>query len=258
MGKNPWEDPDHEVAALAASMRAKGPKRWLRVLVGIGIVGALTFIAGYYVPLFRAHDELRDEFQRLSEKRRTLEETLQNKERQLAKLDEEKRAVDAKLKEREAAEDAANAELEKLRVSISSKVRPYETKGLAASSVADQRVRISLSNRIIFSPHTLTITQKGSSVLCDVARAAGSAKLRVVSVTSADEPPSAALAAKFSSRRELSGARAAVVTDRLQDTCKVAGGRMEPVGLLEDGDGKGWGVKLPAIVIELTPADGKK
>ena len=74
MGKNPWEDPDHEVAALAASMRGQGgTKRWVRLAVGLLVVALLTFVAGYYVPLLRAHDALREQFQQLSERRRALD-----------------------------------------------------------------------------------------------------------------------------------------------------------------------------------------
>ena len=252
MGKNPWEDPDPDVAALRASMRAKSPTRWARVVVGLLIVGGATFIAAYYIPLFRAHDKLRDEFQNLSERRRVLDESLAGKERELKKLETDKAALQAKVDERSQADEAKSAELEKLRVSISSKIRTFETKRLAASVIAGDRVRISLANRLVFSPNTVTITKQGGAALCDVAGAVDkSTQLRVVSATSADEAPGA-LAAKYSSRRELSAARAAVVADKLEEACGVAGSRLEPIGWLEGGDAKAWGVGLPATVIEFS------
>ncbi|HEY6725065.1 MAG TPA: hypothetical protein VI197_13605 [Polyangiaceae bacterium] len=250
MGKNPWEDPDPEVAALRASMRAKSPTRWGRLVVGLLIVGGATFIAGFYIPLLRAHDKLRDEFQALSERRRVLDEGLANKERELKKLESEKADLQAKVDERAQADEAKQAELEKLRVAVSGKIRAFEGKRLAASSIAGERVRISLANRLVFSPNSVNLTKQAGSVLCDIAGAVDKgAQLRVVSVTSAEEA-SSVLAAKFGSRRELSAARAAVVADQLEQACGVAGARIEPIGWLEGGDSKVWGVGLPATAIE--------
>ena len=250
MGKNPWEE-DPDVAALAASMRAKSPKRWLRLFIGLLLVAGATFVAAYYIPLHRAHDKLRDEFQQLSERRRVLDQALADKEREFKKLEAEKATLQGKVDELDAADETRQKQLEDLRVSISSKLRGLETKRLAASTLAGERVRISLSNRAVFSPNTLTISKQTTSTLCDIAGAARGSQIRVVSVTSGSEAPSA-LAAKYASRRELSAARAAVVTDALEESCKVAGARMEPIGWLEDGDAKQWGIALPAIAIELS------
>ncbi|HEU5076703.1 MAG TPA: hypothetical protein VFU02_21080 [Polyangiaceae bacterium] len=252
MGKNPWEDPDPDVAALRASMRAKSPTRWGRLVIGLLIVAGVTFIAAYYIPLFRAHDKLRAEFQTLSERRRVLDENLASKERELKKLESDKTALQAQVDERAQADEAKQAELEKLRVAVSSKIRAFETKRLAASSIAGDRVRISLANRLVFTPNTVTITKQAGSVLCDIAGAVDKGTpLRVVSVTSADEAASP-LAAKYASRRELSAARAAVVADRLEETCGVPSARVEPIGWLEGGDAKAWGVGLPATAIEFS------
>lgn len=231
-------------------MRAQSPTRWGRIVVGLLIVGGATFIAAYYVPLVRAHDKLRDEFQALSERRRVLDESLATKERELKKLEADKTALQAKVDERDQADEAKQAELEKLRSAVAAKVQAFEGKRLAASSIAGERVRISLANRMVFAPNSVNLTKQAGTVLCDIAGAVDKgAKLRVVSVTSADEAPSP-LAAKYGSRRELSAARAAVVADKLEEGCGVAGARVEPIGWLEGGDAKVWGVGLPAIAIE--------
>ncbi len=255
MGKNPWEDPDHEVAALAATMRTKSPNRWLRIAVGLLVVAVLTFVAAYYVPLFRAHDALRDDFQQLSERRRVLDETLKNKERELEHTKEEKAALQAKIDQRAAAEQAVTERLEKLETSISSSLRAQQTRGLAASSVEDGQVRISLANNLVFSPHTLTIGSRGTSVLCDAVSEVKGGSIRVTSVTSPDEPPSVQLRSKYSTPRELSAARAAAVSNRIEQSCKVPAERLEAVALVQDGKGKISGVKLPAVLLELSPPE---
>ena len=79
-------------------MRAKGPTRWGSIVVGLLIVGGATFVAGWVVPLFRAHDKLRGEFQQLSERRRVLDDNLANKERELKKLESDKAALQAKMR----------------------------------------------------------------------------------------------------------------------------------------------------------------
>ena len=43
---------------------------------------------------------------------------------------------------------------------------------------------------------------------------------------------------------------AAVVADQLEEACGVATARVEPIGWLEGGDSKVWGVGLPATAIE--------
>lgn len=252
MGKNPWEDADPDVAALRASMRAKSPTRWGSIVVGLLIVGGATFVAGWVVPLFRAHDKLRGEFQQLSERRRVLDDNLANKERELKKLESDKVALQAKVDERAQADEAKQAELDKLRVAVSSKIAAFEAKRLGASSLAGERVRISLANRVVFSPNSVTLTKQAGSVLCDVAGAIPkTAQIRVVSATSAEEAPSV-LAAKFGSRRELSAARAAVVANQLEESCGIASARIESIGWLEGGDAKAWGVGLPATAIEFS------
>src|SRR5690606_21596385 len=115
MGKNPWEESDHEVLAQEAGLQANRSKRCLRVIIGILVVATLTFIGAYYVPLFRAHAVLRDEYRQLSERRRVLDETLENKQRELEKIGKEKAELQAKLDERASEEEQQQASLEKLR-----------------------------------------------------------------------------------------------------------------------------------------------
>ena len=115
------------------------------------------------------------------------------------------------------------------------------------------RVRVALSTRLLFGATSLTIPSKANGMLCSIAEAAPQAKLRVVAVTSDDEPPTAALAAKYGSRRELSAARAAIVSNRLEDACNVKSDRLEPVGWIQNGNDKAWGLKPPAVVIEVVP-----
>lgn len=253
MGRNPWEDSDDDVSALAGAASTNQPKRWLKFAIGLLVVAGLTFVAGYYIPLFRAHSALRDEFQTLSERRRTLDEALKNKERELARVTEEKAGLQAKIDERQEAEDAQKQGLDKVRTAVSSKIRGYETKGLAATVVEDGQVRAVLSGNLLFVPHSLKMGRRGVNVLCDVAKAAGKAELRVVAVTAADEPPSVALSAKYADRREVSAARAAVIGTRLTEACSVSSEGLEVVGLLDESRDKVHGVKLPAIVLELSP-----
>jgi chemotaxis protein MotB len=254
MGKNPWEEPDQDVLALEASLRAKSPRRWLRVLVGLVVVGTLTFIGAYYVPLFRAHDALRAEFRALSERRRVLDESLGNKQRELERVTQEKADLQAQLAERVTEEAQQKEKLEQLRTGISSQLLAYESKGLAASVVESQRLRVTLANDLVFSRHTLTIPSKGTSLLCKIAQASGDASLRVVAVTTTDEPRSALLSAKYPSKRELSAARAAAVGNRLEQECDVKGDALEIAGSVEPAKRKASGVKPPTIVLEFTLA----
>ena len=254
MGKNPWEEPDQEALALAATMQARKPRRWLRLLIGLVVVATLTFVAAYYVPLFRAHDALRAEYQGLSERRRVLAETLLTKERELERVRREKATLQGKLDDISAREKRRKQALEQLRTSISSKLRADETKGLAGTTIADGSVEVVLHNRLVFSPHTLTIPSKATSRLCDIVGASQGFELEVVSVTNDDEPPSVLLAAKYPTRAELSAVRAAVVGNRLGQACGSGAGQTSTTGIVSEGKLKLAGVKLPVTMLKLTPS----
>ena len=255
MGKNPWEDPDHEVLALAATMQAKGPKRWLRLGIGLLVIALLTFIAGYYIPLFRAHDALRAEFQQLSERRRLLDEKLKSTELTVKRLETEKSELQSKVDERQTTENARKQHLDQLSASVASMLSPHERKGAAQASADSDRVRVALANHLVFSSNSLTIPGRGTSLLCDIGKRAGDGKLRVIATTSEKEPPSALLKSKYPSARELSAARAATVSNRLEQQCDIPTERLEAVGIVEAGKSRVSSVKLPAIVLELLPPE---
>ena len=94
MGKNPWEDSDVDLAAL---QRARGKTRWSRVLLWVLVVAGLTFVGAYYVPLFRAHTALVDDFKQLMEKHRATEGKLAETERRLDQESKEKQRLKAEL-----------------------------------------------------------------------------------------------------------------------------------------------------------------
>jgi chemotaxis protein MotB len=253
--KNPWEESDHEVVAHEAGMRASRSKRWLRLVVGLVVVGTLTFIGAYYVPLFRAHAALRDEFQQLSEARRQLDETLKNEQRELERTTKEKAALQAQLDQHASKQEQQKAQLEDLKTRLSSKLRTYETKGQAGSLVEDGWVRIALDDDLLFSRNSLTIPSKGAGLLCDIATASPHATWRVVAMANPSERAAPALAAKFKSPLELSAARAAAVANEIKD-CNAEVNEVEAVSRLERQP-KVASVKLPAIVLELSPTKEK-
>src|SRR5690606_23563505 len=230
MGKTPWEDPDHEVLALAATMQAKGPKRWMRLGIGLLVIGALTFIAGYYIPLFRAHDALREEFQQLSERRRLLDEKLKTTEATVKRLEAEKGELQSKLDEQQTTQNARKQQLEQLSTSFDSVIAPHERKGAAKASAEADRVRLALANHVLFSANSLTIPARAKSLLCDLGKRVGKAPLRIVATTSERENPSPVLNAKYSSLRELSSARAAAVSDQLEKDRGIPADRLEAGG----------------------------
>jgi hypothetical protein len=73
----------------------------------------------------------------------------------------------------------------------------------------------------------------------------------VASVTTSKEPPSIRLAAKYPSRAELSAARAAVVSNRIDEDCPVEGGALRSTAWVDDSTQKVAGVKLPAVVFQV-------
>jgi chemotaxis protein MotB len=248
MGKNPWEESDVDLLALQTGARQE--TRWGRVFVAILIIAMITFVAAYYVPMFRAHKALVTEFKELMAKYRAMDEKLAETRRLLDKESKEKHRLKAHQEERQAANKAAQAKLETQKATLGKQLSKEAGKGDAQVELSPDAVRVTLANDLVFKSHTLTIPQGGSKRLCEIAQNT-SGPLRLTALAKADEPKSVLLAARYPTVRALTAARAATAAADLEQRCPVATAQLQSAAIVFDKAPEGHDVGLPALRIEL-------
>jgi chemotaxis protein MotB len=214
------------------------------------VVAGLTFVAAYYIPLFRAHKALVDEFRVLMQKQRAGEEQLTETRRQLDKESKEKQALKSAQEEKDSEKKVVETRLGELGSKVAKSLGGAVSKGQAQVDVVGDEVHVTLANGMVFKPHTLTIPQAASKRLCEIAQASSGA-LRLTALAESNEPPSVLLKAKYPTARALSAARAAIAAADLESHCQVEAHQLMASSVVYAGAPKGSKVKLPALRIEL-------
>jgi chemotaxis protein MotB len=243
MGKNPWDD-DPDLQAFAG--RRSSSTRWGRVFVGLIVVGGLTFVGAYYLPLFRAHDTLAADYQREIQKARTLEQSLGDTKSELQKALSRKDELEAEKRKRESGAEGASSSLEALKSELSAKLDKAEKKGLAELHVEAGALVVSLADAVVFAPKKLDVSASGKQLLCDVAKAAATQELRVSAFD--DGQPDPTFSAKYPTSWQLRSARAASAVDVLEAKCAAKPERLQS---LASGRASKAGSKLPAVHLEI-------
>jgi hypothetical protein len=212
-----WQD-DPDLAALRPR---RGSTPWGRILIGVLFVGCGTFALAYYLPLYRAHHALSDDHARLREKLESVEQTLQKTEADLkaatAKRDELQASAD-----QEQAKLAAHAsDFGSVKDALAAAADKAIKKKAAAVGADPSGARLAVSPGQLFAAGKLDPSGAGTTLLCAVAKAAGSRSLHVTGVAGDADVP-AALKSKYDNGWEYAAAASAAVVTALHEKCSVA------------------------------------
>ncbi|HEY8944021.1 MAG TPA: hypothetical protein VIM73_07160 [Polyangiaceae bacterium] len=250
MGRNAWEDIDPEIAAMKSSMRPRGGMSWGRVLVGLIAIGIVTFVGAYYVPLYRAHTTLSREHERIAEKAKTLEARQVEARTAIAGLETKLRALEEERSARESGNARAAADAEKFRSELSGAIARFVKRGGFAVGVVDGHAVAGLAVPLVFLPRKLDVSNSGTGILCELAKAGGS-RAMIVRVHGSEEP-SGPLARTFPSAGALRAGRAASVVSTLVTKCGVQEGRLTAAGAGAPGAPSLTGVPADRVEIEFS------
>ncbi len=193
--------------------------RWRRVFTGLLLVAGATFVAAYYLPLYRAHQKLADQYRELGQRAQGLSESLSKLQGELKIASASRDQLQAEHDLRESAQRSAGDQQERARAALSSKLDKYLKKGNAALLVSAGSLFVAFDSALLFLPQRLDLTPTGRGLLCDVAKTS-EAKALTVHASLADGsvvPP--ALATSYPSSWALSAARAAAVAQALEQGC---------------------------------------
>jgi chemotaxis protein MotB len=215
------EEPDQN--AFAGRAPSGGGSTFKRVLVGFAVVGVATFVAAYYLPLYRAHQSLTVEQRTLSQKVETLESTLSTSKRELESVSREKSELSAEREKRDGVTKAGEEKLATLKKDISVKLEKAIAKGGVSLTVAGESVIVGVTDGLVFTPNKSDVSPKGKLLLCDVAKAASGRSIALSGV-SAEAP------ATFDSIWGYTAARAASAAATLESKCGVSAQKLSATG----------------------------
>ncbi len=226
--KAAWEDLVE--ADLGPYGKSRGT-RWGRVFVGLLLVAGATFVAAYYLPLYRAHQKLGEQYRELGQRSQTLTENATRTETELKAATAERDQLRSERDQKDSAKKSRKDQSERVRGALASKLDKLVKKGSAAVVVADDgTLSIALDAALLFAPQKLELSAAGRTLLCDIAKT-GEAKSIAVRDSVADGatvPP--ALSASFGNPWSFSAARAATVAQGLQETCSLTPAQLSAVG----------------------------
>jgi chemotaxis protein MotB len=207
---------DSTTAELQAMGVSTHPGRGWRVLALLVVVGAATFLAAYYLPLYRAHDQLRNEYAKLSKAatsdRQKLADTVQALQSVSSRRDElegQRRTAEKQRGARTARVDRVTSDLEtRLASAIAKKLVRLEPQGEA--------LNVLMVGSAFFARSGEELSARGKKLLCLVASSAGPLRYEVRALAS-----SAAAGGTPGAGAETAWALASSTASTLAESCKV-------------------------------------
>jgi chemotaxis protein MotB len=226
--KAAWEDLAEADMGPYAKRRGTA---WSRVFLVLLLIGAATFVAAYYVPLYRAHQRLSDQYRELAHRSQSLSDSVSRAQQELKSTTEQRDQLQAAHDSAESAKKTDGDRRERLRSALGSKLDRFVKKGNAGVVVQEGALFVAFDSALLFSPQKLDLSPAGRQLLCDTVKT-GEAKSVTVraSVVEGSTPPPA-LAKAYPTPWALSAARAAATAQSLQDACALPATQLSAAGL---------------------------
>jgi chemotaxis protein MotB len=246
--KAAWEDlADADMGPYA---RKRGTS-WGRVFIGVLLIASATFVAAYYVPLYRAHQRLSEQYHELGQRSQGLSDSVTKAQQELKSATEQRDRLQSEHDQTVSSKKADGDRLERLQSALSSKLDKLVKKGSAAVAVHDGALVVAFDAASLFLPQKLDLSPTGRQLLCDTVKS-GEAKAVTVRASLAEgaaAPP--ALAKIYPAPWVLSAARAAAIVQGLQDTCAIPAAQLSATGLASRSAPPGLKVSGDRVELEL-------
>ncbi len=204
--------------------------RWGRVFAGLFFVAVATFVGAYYLPLYRAHQKLADQYRELGQRSQSLSETVSKVQTELKATTEARDQLQAEHDLHESAKKSTSDQQERVRVALSAKLDKFLKKGNAALLVSAGSLFVAFDSALLFLPQKLDLTPTGRALLCDVAKTSEAKVLSVRASLAAGSVVPPALAVSYPSTWALSAGRAAAVAQNLEQACSFPAAQLSATG----------------------------
>jgi chemotaxis protein MotB len=205
------------------------------VLVLVLLVGVGTFVAAYYLPLYRAQQKLGEQYRDLIQKSQALTDTAQKAQTELKNVTAERDQLRDEHDQRESAKKSEGDKLERVRMALTTKLDKLVKKGSAVvvASPGGASTLVELNAAALFFPAKLELSPAGKALLCDIAKGAPGLALRINGSLADDATLPAVFEVSFGNPWAYSAARAAAVALAMEEKCAVP-----PTQLSATGNGK--------------------
>lgn len=204
--------------------------RWGRVFGGLFCVAVATFVGAYYLPLYRAHQKLAQQYLELGQHSQGLSETVSKVQSELKSATEARDQLQAEHDSRESANKVTGDQQERVRVALSAKLDKFLKKGNAALLVSAGSLFVAFDSALLFVPQKLDLTPTGRALLCDVAKSSEAKALTVRASLAPGSVVPPALAVSYPNSWALSAGRAAAVAQTLEQACSFAATQLSATG----------------------------
>jgi chemotaxis protein MotB len=243
--KAAWEDfADSDLGPYA---KPRGT-RWGRVLVGLLGVGVATFVAAYYLPLYRAHQKLDEQYRELAQKSQTLSDSVSKTNAELTVATKERDQLRAERDQRLSTQKGAALEQEGARATLASKLDKLVKKNAVAIVESGGTLLVALDSALLFQPQRLELAPTARGVLCDIVKGSGAKSLAVSASMSPGSAVPAPLSKSYANPWTLSAARAAAVAQALTEHCAFPPAQLSATG---NGDHDPFATQLGASKLPL-------
>ena len=204
--------------------------RWGRLFLGLLFVATATFVAAYYVPLYRAHQRLAAQYSEVNQRTQQLNDQLGKAQSELKAASDQRDRLQAEHDQGESSQKSRADQLEHARAALSTKLDKLVKKGAVAVVVDTGALFVVFDSATLFLPQKLDVNPGLRSTLCDVVKSseAKSVAAHGAIADGAVVPP--ALAASYPGAFGLTAARAAAVAQVLQETCQVPAAQLSATG----------------------------
>jgi len=189
-----------------------------------------TFVAAYYLPLYRAHQKLAEQYRELGQRAQAMSETTSRIQGELKAAIGERDQLQAEHDSRECAKHSTSEQLERPKGALSSKLDKYLKKGNATLFLSAGSLFVAFDGALLFLPQKVDLSPAGRALLCDVAKTseAKSLTVRASLASGASVPP--VLPVGYASAWALSAGRAAAVAQALEQNCSFPATQLSAIG----------------------------
>jgi chemotaxis protein MotB len=246
--KAAWEDVAD--ADLGPYAKSRGT-RWGRVFAGLLFVAGATFVAGYYLPLYRSYGKLAEQYRELGQRSQSLSETVNHLQSEIKTVTATRDELQDEHDQRARAAKSTDEQRERVRAALTSKLDKYLKKHNAALPASAGALSVAFDSALLFSPQKLELTPGGRALLCDVAKISEAKAIAVRASLAADAVVPPALVGSYPSSWALSGARAAAVAQALQ-ACGVAAAKLSATGNGNEPPAPGLEITGDPLVLEIS------
>jgi len=223
--------------------------RWGRVFFGLILVASATFVAAYYLPLYRAHQKLGQQYRELGQRAQTLSDSVNRAQLELKTATEQRDQLQAEHDQRDSAKKADADRLERVRAALSAKLDKVVKKGSAALLVNGGTLLVAFDSASLFQPQKLDFSPAGRALLCDVVKSGEPLSLAVRDSLGEESTEASALTKLYPTPWALSAARAAAVAQALEGDCSFPAAQISATG---SGKHDPWAAQLASAKL---PAD---